>query len=321
MNLQQLKYAVEIARVGSISKAAKNLYMGQPNLSKSIKELEAELGQTLFSRTARGVQPTRAGEDFLGYARSILSQVESLSQLYRKDGAPAARLHMAAPRASYISNAFSAFAAQLSATGTALDLDYRETNSMDILHAVASGEAELGILKGKEEEGTEGTNESMYTDPVMAVDFIERSGCDSLAISIGTCHGLVKMVPREDGTLPDLKYDILQYISDKKPGFPIVLHGCSNISQTYVDMINQHGGHIEKTVGIPDEQVRKAAGLAVCKINIATDGWICGLANTRRILDEEPGAIDSRCFTLKIRPLMKELYLHKIEIMGSGNRA
>ena len=139
MNLQQLKYAVEIARVGSISKAAKNLYMGQPNLSKSIKELEAELGQTLFSRTARGVQPTRAGEDFLGYARSILSQVESLSQLYRKDGAPAARLHMAAPRASYISNAFSAFAAQLSATGTALDLDYRETNSMDILHAVASG--------------------------------------------------------------------------------------------------------------------------------------------------------------------------------------
>ena len=91
MNLQQLKYAVEIARVGSISKAAKNLYMGQPNLSKSIKELEAELGQTLFSRTARGVQPTRAGEDFLGYARSILSQVESLSQLYRKDGAPAAR--------------------------------------------------------------------------------------------------------------------------------------------------------------------------------------------------------------------------------------
>ena len=81
MNLQQLKYAVEIARVGSISKAAKNLYMGQPNLSKSIKELEAELGQTLFSRTARGVQPTRAGEDFLGYARSILSQVESLSQL------------------------------------------------------------------------------------------------------------------------------------------------------------------------------------------------------------------------------------------------
>lgn len=147
MNLQQLKYAVEIARVGSISKAAKNLYMGQPNLSKSIKELEAELGQTLFSRTARGVQPTRAGEDFLGYARSILSQVESLSQLYRKDGAPAARLHMAAPRASYISNAFSAFAAQLSATGTALDLDYRETNSMDILHAVASGEAELGILR------------------------------------------------------------------------------------------------------------------------------------------------------------------------------
>lgn len=182
-------------------------------------------------------------------------------------------------------------------------------------------EAELGILKGKEEVGTEGVDETMYTDPVMAVDFIERSGCDSLAISIGTCHGLVKMVPREDGTFPELRYDILQYISEKKPGFPIVLHGCSNISQKYVDMINVHGGHIEKTAGIPDEQVKKASKLAVCKVNIATDGWICGLANTRRILDEETGAIDSRCFTLKIRPLMKELYLHKIEIMGSANRA
>ncbi len=181
-------------------------------------------------------------------------------------------------------------------------------------------EAELGILKGKEEEGTEGTDESMYTDPVMAVEFIERSGCDSLAISIGTCHGLVKMVPNEDGSLPELRYDILEYISERKPGFPIVLHGCSNISPEYVEMINKHGGSIEKTVGIPDNQVRKASKLAVCKINIATDGWICGLANTRRILDEEPKAIDSRCFTLKIRPIMKELYLHKIEIMGSADR-
>ena len=103
-------------------------------------------------------------------------------------------------------------------------------------------EAELGILKGKEEEGTEGTDESMYTDPEMAVDFIRRSGCDSLAISIGTCHGLVKMVPNEDGTLPELRYDILQYISDKEPGFPIVLHGCSNISQKYVDQGISLGG-------------------------------------------------------------------------------
>lgn len=181
-------------------------------------------------------------------------------------------------------------------------------------------EAELGILKG-EEEAEEGANESMYTDPDMAVEFIDRSGCDSLAISIGTCHGLVKMVPQENGTLPELRYDILQQISEKKPGFPIVLHGCSNISKRYVDMINAHGGYIEKTAGIPDEQVRKASNMAVCKVNIATDGWICGLANTRRILDEEPSAIDSRCFTLKIRPLMKDLYLHKIEIMGSADRA
>lgn len=182
-------------------------------------------------------------------------------------------------------------------------------------------EAELGILKGKEEEGTEGTNESMYTDPAMAVEFIERSGCDSLAISIGTCHGLVKMVPNPDGSLPELRYDILGYIQAKKPGFPIVLHGCSNIPEEYVSMINEHGGKIQKTVGIPDEQVSRASRLAVCKVNIATDGWICGLANTRRILDENPDAIDSRVFTLKIRPILKELYLHKIDIMHSADRA
>ena len=182
-------------------------------------------------------------------------------------------------------------------------------------------EAELGILKGKEEQGTEGTCESMYTDPEMAVDFIERSGCDSLAISIGTCHGLVKMKPNPDGTLPELRFDILSRIQERKPGFPIVLHGCSNIPKEYVDMINRHGGHIERTVGIPDEQVRKAAKMAVCKVNIATDGWICALANTRRILDENPDAIDSRVFSLKIRPILKELYEHKIDIMGSAGRA
>ena len=182
-------------------------------------------------------------------------------------------------------------------------------------------EAELGILKGKEEQGTEGTCESMYTDPEMAVDFLERSGCDSLAISIGTCHGLVKMKPNPDGTLPELRFDILSRIQERKPGFPIVLHGCSNIPKEYVDMINRHGGHIERTVGIPDEQVRKAAKMAVCKVNIATDGWICALANTRRILDENPDAIDSRVFSLKIRPILKELYEHKIDIMGSAGRA
>ncbi len=182
-------------------------------------------------------------------------------------------------------------------------------------------EAELGILSGKEEEGSEGTNEKMYTDPNLAVEFIRRSECDSLAISIGTNHGLVKMKPNPDGSLPQLRFDILEHIQKEVPGFPIVLHGASNIPQEFVEMINEHGGHIEQTVGIPDDQVKKAVKMAVCKINIATDGWICALAHTRRILDENPGAVDSRVFTLKVRPELAKLYEHKIDIMGSAGRA
>ena len=180
-------------------------------------------------------------------------------------------------------------------------------------------EAELGILSGKEEDGDD-IGESYYTDPKKAVEFVERTGCDSLAISIGTCHGLVKMKPNPDGSLPELRYDILDYIEERLPGFPIVLHGSSNIDPQYVEMINRYGGHMEEAVGIPDEQISKASKRAVCKINIATDGWICALANTRRILAENPAAVDSRVFTLKTRPLLKELYRHKIEIMGSANR-
>ena len=128
------------------------------------------------------------------------------------------------------------------------------------------------------------------------------------------------MKPNPDGSLPELRYDILDYIEERLPGFPIVLHGSSNIDPQYVEMINRYGGHMEEAVGIPDEQIFKASKRAVCKINIATDGWICALANTRRILAENPAAVDSRVFTLKTRPLLKELYRHKIEIMGSANR-
>lgn len=182
-------------------------------------------------------------------------------------------------------------------------------------------EAELGVLSGAEEAGGESHAESLYTDPDMALDFIRRSGADSLAISIGTCHGLVKMRPDASGNLPDLRFDILQKIQQNAPGFPIVLHGASSIPKEFVDMINQYGGHLEETAGIPEPQITKAASMAVCKVNIATDGWICALAHTRRILAENPGAIDSRVFTLKIRPELKKLYLHKIDVMGSANRA
>ncbi|NLY44702.1 MAG: ketose-bisphosphate aldolase [Tissierella sp.] len=181
-------------------------------------------------------------------------------------------------------------------------------------------EGELGTLAGAEEEGDEANLNSHYTDPSMVEEFVRRTGVDSLAISIGTSHGLVKLKPNKDGSLPELRYDILEDIQNRIPGFPIVLHGASTISPKFVDMINQYGGKLKQAIGIPEEQITRAAKMSVCKINIASDGWICALAHTRRILAENPSAIDSRVFTLKIRPELVELYKDKMEIMGSANR-
>ena len=181
-------------------------------------------------------------------------------------------------------------------------------------------EAELGVLSGAEESGEEEQAESLYTDPAMAEEFVKRTGCDSLAISIGTCHGLVKIKPDPNGNLPELRYEILEDEMRRVPGFPIVLHGASAIDPRFVDMINAYGGHIEAVAGIPEEQITKASRMGVCKVNIATDGWISALANTRKILAENPGAIDSRIFTLKNRDLLREVYLHKIDVMGSADR-
>lgn len=184
-----------------------------------------------------------------------------------------------------------------------------------------SVEGELGTLSTKE-ESSEKNNISVakYTDPDQVEEFVHSTGVDCLAISIGTNHGLVKMKSNPDGTLPELRFDILNEISNKLPGFPIVLHGASNIPAEYVNMINRYGGIIENTVGISDDQIRKAVKRAVCKINIASDGWIAGLALTRKILFDNPQAIDSRVFKNKIRNKMKELYIHKIELFGSEER-
>jgi fructose-bisphosphate aldolase class II len=181
-----------------------------------------------------------------------------------------------------------------------------------------SVEAELGVLSGAEEEG--GNMESQYTNPAKVEEFVHRSGVDCLAVSIGTCHGLVKMKPNPDGSLPELRYDLLEDIQNRLPGFPIVLHGASTILPQYVNMINQYGGKLEQAIGIPEEQITRSAKMAVCKVNIASDGWIAALAMTRKILAENPTAIDSRIFTLKIRSELAELYKHKIDIMGSANK-
>ncbi|MFI3257684.1 MAG: ketose-bisphosphate aldolase [Spirochaetales bacterium] len=196
---------------------------------------------------------------------------------------------------------------------------------VDYAHAKdVSVEGELGVLSGSEESIENGDCEhsvkSHYTDPTMVEEFVAKTGVDCLAISIGTCHGLVKMQPLPDGSLPELRYDILEDVNNRLPNYPIVLHGSSAIEKKYVDMINTYGGNLAQTVGIPEEQVAKAAKMGIAKVNIASDGWISALALTRKILSENPDAIDSRVFTLKIRPELKELYMHKITLLGSENR-
>ena len=180
-------------------------------------------------------------------------------------------------------------------------------------------EAELGVLSGMEEEGSRGIEHAnAYTDPEMVAAFINQTNVDCLAISIGTSHGLVKMKPDSDGVLPELRFDILAEIERRVPRFPIVLHGASTIMKHYVDMINDFGGDVTDTQGIPPEQVAKAAKHAVCKVNIASDGWIAAMALTRKILHEQRRSIDCRSFTLAVRPELARLYQDKMDLLGSS---
>jgi fructose-bisphosphate aldolase class II len=191
---------------------------------------------------------------------------------------------------------------------------------VDFAHAYdVCVEGELGVLSGEEENVSH--TETHFTDPGAVSEFVKQTGVDSLAISIGSCHGLVKIKPNADGTLPDLRFDILAEIEKKIPGFPIVLHGSSCIYPEYVDMINLYGGHLEYAQGIPEEQVRRAAKSAICKINVASDGWITQTAATRKALAENPASIDPRVFLTAGREEMKKMYMRKIDVvMGSAGK-
>ncbi len=189
-------------------------------------------------------------------------------------------------------------------------------------------EAELGVLAGVEDEVSSAV--SHYTKPEEVVDFATRSGCDSLAISIGTSHGAYKFTPEQctrdpkTGRLvpPPLAFDVLDAIMEQLPGFPIVLHGSSSVPQEYVDMINQYGGKLPDAVGIPEEQLRKAAKSAVCKINIDSDSRLAFTAAVRKVFAEKPGEFDPRKYCGPARDLMEQLYKHKIiNVLGSDGKA
>lgn len=177
-------------------------------------------------------------------------------------------------------------------------------------------EGEVGALSGAEDTDDE-SGTQCYTSVEEAERFIRGTGADCLAVSVGTMHGLKKTIDRNRESFQGIRYDILEKIERRIPGIPLVLHGCSSLPAKYVEMINQYQGKIEPMVGIPDECLEKACKTAVCKINIASDGWIPSTAITRKVLAEHPELIDSRLYRQQIREELVLIYQHKMDIMGS----
>ncbi|MCR5808837.1 MAG: class II fructose-1,6-bisphosphate aldolase [Clostridiales bacterium] len=190
-------------------------------------------------------------------------------------------------------------------------------------------EAELGTLAGVEDEVKVKAEDSSYTRPEEVEEFVQKTGCDSLAIAIGTSHGAYKFTAaqctrNEKGILvpPPLRFDVLEEVQKRLPGFPIVLHGSSSVPQEFVKMINENGGHMPDAVGIPEEQLRKAASMSVCKINIDSDLRLAMTANIRKYFAEHPDHFDPRQYLKPARAAIKELVKHKIvDVLGCDGKA
>ncbi|HAQ60604.1 TPA: fructose-1,6-bisphosphate aldolase, class II [Candidatus Delongbacteria bacterium] len=182
-----------------------------------------------------------------------------------------------------------------------------------------SVEGELGVLAGIEDEVSSAV--SHYTHPEQVEDFVKKTGVDSLAISIGTSHGAYKFKLKPGESVPPLRFDILEECEKRIPGFPIVLHGSSSVLPKYVDMINQYGGKMESAVGVPEEQLRKAARSAVCKINIDTDGRMVVTAVIRKVFIENPSEFDPRKYLGPARDELKKMIMDKNRnVLGSADR-
>ncbi len=180
-------------------------------------------------------------------------------------------------------------------------------------------EAELGTLAGIEDDVKVSAEDSSYTHPEEVEEFVTKTGCDSLAIAIGTSHGAYKFKP---GTKPQLRFDVLEEVSRRLPGFPIVLHGSSSVPQNYVEMINAHGGKMPGAIGVPEEQLRHAAELSVCKINIDSDLRLAMTGTIRQFFDEHPDKFDPREYLKPARANIKELVRHKlVNVLGCAGKA
>ena len=190
-------------------------------------------------------------------------------------------------------------------------------------------EAELGTLAGVEDEVNVKAEDSSYTRPEEVEEFVTKTGCDSLAIAIGTSHGAYKFTPaqctrNDQGILvpPPLRFDVLEEVSKRLPGFPIVLHGSSSVPQNFVKMINENGGKMPDAIGIPEDELRHAAELSVCKINIDSDLRLAMTATIREHFVQHPGDFDPRQYLKPARAAIKELVRHKlIDVLGCAGKA
>ena len=190
-------------------------------------------------------------------------------------------------------------------------------------------EAELGSLAGVEDEVCVSAEDSSYTRPEEVEEFVSKTGCDSLAIAIGTSHGAYKFKPEqctvnEKGILvpPPLRFDILEEVSKRLPGFPIVLHGSSSVPQNFVKLINENGGNMPGAIGVPEDELRKAASMAVCKINIDSDLRLAMTGTIRQFFSENPSKFDPREYLKPARSAIKEMVKHKlINVLGCDGKA
>ncbi|MBQ1424326.1 MAG: class II fructose-1,6-bisphosphate aldolase [Lachnospiraceae bacterium] len=180
-------------------------------------------------------------------------------------------------------------------------------------------EAELGTLAGIEDDVKVSAEDSSYTHPEEVEEFVKRTGCDSLAIAIGTSHGAYKFKP---GTKPQLRFDVLHECEKRIPGFPIVLHGSSSVPQEYVQMVNTYGGAMPDAIGVPEDQLREAARSAVCKINIDSDLRLAMTGTIRKFFAEHPDKFDPREYLKPARANIKELVRHKlVDVLGCAGKA
>lgn len=180
-------------------------------------------------------------------------------------------------------------------------------------------EGELGRLAGVEDDVNVSAADSSYTDPAQVEEFVSRTGVDSLAIAIGTSHGAYKFKP---GTKPQLRFDILEEVGRRLPGFPIVLHGASSVMQEYVAIVNEFGGQMPGAIGVPEDMLRKASSMAVCKINIDSDLRLAMTASVRRHLAQHPDHFDPRQYLTPARDAIREVVAHQMRhVLGCSGKA